>query len=304
MKSKCLFGALVVILFSGFSCGFLDGDPEVFLIKDSDSSYHLQWTETLLQQRIVLLHGAEVRPRFYLGVAGTELVADVHFIRALGVSDGDWREGWWYEQDSVTRYRATMNEHGDGGDILDPDGNRAGHWWLEGDTEWVTLYDHRNFIIVDTELGKWVDVLSEEDWREDGAWSILFDEDYSLVVVDKAGNRVSGFSVSDLVIMKQDVVNTDQELFIFPAGSFRSDVFKMDYRYFGELSLGSGSFMFEVEVLPAEARSQVEFPNKAYWAAEAHHVDGEDHIDLLVGHPFQPYDVGEPSKLTFTVERD
>ena len=47
--------ALVVMAFLGLSCGALDGDPEVYLVKDSDNSYHLQWTEPLEEQRIVLI---------------------------------------------------------------------------------------------------------------------------------------------------------------------------------------------------------------------------------------------------------
>ena len=44
--------ALITLVFIGLGCG----DPEVYLVKDGESEFHLQWTEPLKEQRIVLFH--------------------------------------------------------------------------------------------------------------------------------------------------------------------------------------------------------------------------------------------------------
>lgn len=49
--------AFAVIGFMGLSCGspFDIGNPEVYLVEDSSSEFHLQWTEPLEEERIVLM---------------------------------------------------------------------------------------------------------------------------------------------------------------------------------------------------------------------------------------------------------
>ena len=44
--------ALIALLFIGLGCG----DPEVYLVKDGENEFHIQWTESLKEQRIVLFH--------------------------------------------------------------------------------------------------------------------------------------------------------------------------------------------------------------------------------------------------------
>ena len=49
--------ALVAMAFIGFSCGVLDdSDPGVYLVRGADLRYHLQWTEPLKADRIVLIY--------------------------------------------------------------------------------------------------------------------------------------------------------------------------------------------------------------------------------------------------------
>ena len=51
---KCLV-ALIATAFIGLGCG----DPEVYLVKDGKSEFHLQWTEPLKEPRIVLVYVTE-----------------------------------------------------------------------------------------------------------------------------------------------------------------------------------------------------------------------------------------------------
>ena len=51
--------------------------------------------------------------------------------------------------------------------------------------------------------------------------------------------------------------------------------------------------MTAVEIPPAKARFNVDLPKRAF------HTESKEYKELLVGHPFQLYEVGEPSKLTF-----
>ena len=47
---------LVLVAVMVSSCGDRDGgNPEVYLVEDGDNSYHLQWTEPLEEERIVLI---------------------------------------------------------------------------------------------------------------------------------------------------------------------------------------------------------------------------------------------------------
>lgn len=153
--------ALVAMMFLGLNCGVVvdDGDFEVYLVKDGESSYHLQWTEPLKEERIVLVHLIQVRR-------------------------------WGFED--------------------------------------------RNMQLV---------------------------EPYDLVS--------------------------------FPAGSFRSNKFSG-----GSLGVWGGS-LISVEIRPAEERFDIELPTKASRADSDANYESGSSVDILVGHPFQPYDVGDPSKLVF-----
>ena len=155
--------ALVVIVFTGFNCGVLDGNPEVYLVKDSDNSYHLQWTEPLEERRIVLIKITSISIQFS-----------------------------WNNEEFVTKTgREREREH----------------------------------------------------------------------------------------------------LLIFPAGVFRSDRFSgVDIT---PSTVTGNVQLISVEIPPAKARFNVDLPKKAF------HTESKEYEELLVGHPFQPYDVGEPFKLTF-----
>ena len=151
--------ALVVMAFLGLSCGALDGDPEVYLVKDSDNSYHLQWTEPLEEQRIVL-------------------------IKITGIIEILWDNGEFAEREFES-----------------------------------------------------------------------------------------------------------ERLLIFPAGVFRSDQFRgLDIT---PSTVTGGDRLTAVEIPPAKARFNVDLPKRAF------HTESKEYEELLVGHPFQPYEVGEPSELTF-----
>ena len=46
---------LVAMTFIGSSCGALDGgDPEVYLVRDSEDTFHFQWNEAPVTDRIIL----------------------------------------------------------------------------------------------------------------------------------------------------------------------------------------------------------------------------------------------------------
>lgn len=153
--------ALVGLMFLGLNCGVVvdDGDFEVYLVKDSEDSYHLQWTEPLKEERVVLVH-------------------------VIGV------DRWGFE------------------------------------------------------------------------------------------NREMG-------------LNEQNALVVFPVGSFRSNQFRGG-------SLGSwGASLISVEILPAEERFNIDLPTDAHRAESDANYESGSGVDILVGHPFKPYDVGDPSKLIF-----
>ena len=55
-RSRQWIVRLVLVAVMVSSCGDRDGgNPEVYLVEDGDNSYHLQWTEPLEEERIVLI---------------------------------------------------------------------------------------------------------------------------------------------------------------------------------------------------------------------------------------------------------
>ena len=55
---------LVAMVFIGFSCGGLDGgDPEVFLVRDDEYTFHFQWDEPLVEDRIILVRSVSTGHR-------------------------------------------------------------------------------------------------------------------------------------------------------------------------------------------------------------------------------------------------
>lgn len=155
--------ALVVMMFVGLNCAVVDGgdggDFEVYLVKDSVRSYHLQWTEPLKEERTVLVH-------------------------VIGVDR-------WENQDII---------------------------------------------------------------------------------------RMDLYEINALVI--------------FPVGSFRSN------QFWGS-DLVDVVSLVSVEILPAEERFNIELPTKAYRADSGGRGESGSSVDILVGHPFKPYDVGDPSELIY-----
>ena len=57
---------LVLVAVMVSSCGDRDGgNPEVYLVEDGDNSYHLQWTETLEEERIVLIETTSASAKLF-----------------------------------------------------------------------------------------------------------------------------------------------------------------------------------------------------------------------------------------------
>lgn len=69
MANKCfIYIVLVAMVFFVISCGFIDGDTEIYLVRDSEDTFHFQWNEPLVTDLIILVratyHSTDGRSEF------------------------------------------------------------------------------------------------------------------------------------------------------------------------------------------------------------------------------------------------
>lgn len=227
----------------------------------------------------------------------------------------DWQEELWYEPDSVTRYQGIhiLDERWEkwglaSGEIRDAEDNLKGVLERGKRANYFSIIP--NALIVDAEyernkegnpkILKWMDIVTEIDWRNAGGYAVLVNHMGEVKVTDKEGNQQSGITKGDLVILEEpeEEIYTNDFLLIFPPGKFRSQeiMFWGDIGYYLGVRRGKhpGPNRVEFEIPPAKARLDIELPATARYAD-----DLEEEEEVLVQHPFQSYDVAEPSKLTF-----
>ena len=312
-----ILGVVIVCTVIGLGCGVIgDGDSEIYFVEDSPNSFHLQWDEPLVEQRIVLVRIAAGIPigynPFYLAVEGSDFIVD-YSVPDLDThawktrSQDGWREEPWYKPESVTRYTGIRPPLGAGwGNLLDAEGKTRGNWRTWRTTVNLHLYNSPWIVDKDYEWDaagnvrrvNWVEVVTREDWSNDGGFLVQVNREGEVRVTDKAGNLQSGITREDLVVLvSPEEVHTEDVLILFLPGQFRSQelVFGREASVYNDpLSLHSDHppAHWEIEILSANARSDIELPASARYANSLYKRE-----TILAQHPFQPYKVGEPSTL-------
>ena len=255
--------ALVAMAFIGFSCGALDGgDPEVHLVRDSEDTFHFQWNEPLVAGRIIL-------------------------VRAAYTASADKGSG------TVSLSAENPTER-----IYLPDGVNTIEKIEYGDPRWrCTVYGHSrdDWPVLEEKLHFVFDNLEFTLKKYEEAGSILYDIEF---VSQPVPSDFSDFDVNRLdytVHVDYTVSYTlndqfEDQLLLLRTGSVQSRRISV-YRRF---DLPSGSGICTVMILPAEERHNFTLPAKPY------DPDNQEYSkEILTGYPFQPYDVSDPSELTF-----
>ena len=253
--------ALVVMVCIGLSCGFLGAGPEVFLVKDSENSFHFQWSELLLEDRIILTRAVYSNRlnEFHdtVRLSSEEPARDIPFSETIHktIHKIEYRDHWAYY------------------DVY------GGYSVDEG----LVLKEILSSVFNSLEF-------THKRYEEAGVIR------YQIEIVNPpVPSDFSDFSVDRLdytVEVDYAVTNSlddssEDQLVLFRAGTVQSDRVFLS-RIF-DPPFGSGTCT--ITIRPAEERKNVELPEKAY------DPDNRDYEEILSGYPLQPYDVGNPSEL-------
>ena len=256
--------ALVAMAFIEFSCGAFDsGDPEVYLVRDSEDTFHFQWNEPLVADQIILVRAA------YTASTG----------KGLG---------------TVSLSTENPTEQ-----IFLPDKANTIEGIEYGDPEWrfdvSGGYSRDDWPILKEKLFSVFDNLEFTLKKHEEAGSILYHIEF---VNQPVPSDFSDFDVDYLdytVHVDYTVSYTlndsfEDQLLLLKAGSLQSSRISLS-RIFDP---PRGSGICTVMILPAEERRNFTLP------AEPYDPDNREYSrEILTGYPFQPYDVGDPSELTF-----
>ena len=255
--------ALVAMVFIGFSCGALDGGgPEVYLIRDSEDTFHFQWNEPLVADRIILVRAA-------------------------------------YSNRTAEDYRTSyLSSEEPTGDIYLPDTantiekieNKDFYWRFEVDGG----YSRDDWPVLREKLFSVFDSLEFTHKRYEEAGVIRYQIE---IVSPPMPTDFSDFNVDRLdytVDVDYTVTYTlndssEDALLLFKAGSLQSRRISLSAIF----DPPTGSGICTVTIPPADERKNVKLP------ADAYDLETRDSEEILTGYPLQPYNVGDPSYLIF-----
>ena len=296
-KWRFIYLVLVAIVFIGFSCGALDGDPEIYLIRDSEDTFHFQWNEPLVADRIILVRAAYTASAY--GGSGRVILSSEEPTENIYLPDevntiGKIEYGtpiieFEYETPVTSgRYywmtTVSINSGWDPLPEIEP---------LLQTLEFALKPDSIGYYIELVNIPKLVYKSGEIEYlvTETGDLAILTPNDFTMVDKLAPGDVAVDYTVS--VDYTANYILDDRfedQLFLLKAGSVQSRRIFV-YRHFDR---PGDSGICTIMILPAEARHNFTLP------AEPYDPDNQEYTqEILIGYPFQPYDVGEPSELSF-----
>ena len=253
--------ALVAMVFIGFSCGALDGGgPEVYLIRDSEDTFHFQWNEPLVADRIILVRAVySARTDYDFGtvyLSSEEPAKDIYLPDAVNTIEKIEYEDF--------RWKFTVGYVGD---------------------EWSVLREKLFSVFDSLEF-------THKRYEEAGAIRHQIEivnqpmpSDFSDFAVDSLEYTVD----VDYTVTYPLNDSSEDQLLLFKTGSLQSRRISLS-RIFDP---PSGSGICTVTIPPADERKNVKLP------ADAYDLETRDYEEILTGYPLQPYNVGDPSYLTF-----
>ena len=256
--------ALVAMVFIGFNCGALDGGgPEVYLVKDTEDTFHFQWNEPLLEDRIILVRAAysngtdEDYGTSYLSseepTGDIDLPDEANTIEKIEYEDFRWR-------------------------VKEVLGDFTTDEWSVFRKELISAFDNLEF--------------THKRYEEAGAIRYQIEIVNLPVPSDFSNFDVHGWNYTvevDYTVTYTVNDTSEDQLLLFKAGSLQSRRISLS-RIF-DPPYGSG--ICTVTIPPADERKNVELP------ADAYDLETRDYEEILTGYPLQPYNVGDSSYLTF-----
>lgn len=296
-KHWLIYLALVAMAFIGLSCGALEENPEIHLVRDSADTFHFQWNEPLITDRIILVRAAYTASAY--GGSGRVVLSpekpteDIYLpdeVNTLGkIEYGTPIIEFEYET-AVTSGRyywmstVSINSGRDSLPKIEP---------LLQTLEFVLKSDSIGYYIELVNIPKLVYKSGEVEFlaTETGDLATLTPNNFTLVDKLAPGDVAVDYTVS--VDYTANYILDDRfedQLFLLKAGSFQSRRISV-YRRFDR---PGDSGICTLMILPADARQNFTLPAKPYDPDNQ-----ENSREILIGYPFQPYDVGEPSDLIF-----
>ena len=289
--------ALVAIMFIGFSCGALDGDPEIYLVRDSENTFHFQWNEPLVADRIILVRAAYTASAY--GGSGSIVLSPENPTENI------------YLPDEVN----TIGKIEYGTPIIEFEYETAvtsgRYYWMDTvsiNSGWdslpkiESLLQMLEFALKPDSIGYHIELVNipklvyksgevESLATETDDLAILTPNDFTLVNALVPGDVAVDYIVSvDYTVSYILNDRFEDQLFLLKAGSVQSRRISV-YRHFDR---PGDSGICTVMIRPAEERHNFTLPTEPY------DPDNQEYSkEILIGYPFQPYDVGEPSELIF-----
>lgn len=296
-KQWFIYLAFIAIVFIGFSCGAFDEDPEIYLVRDSEDTFHFQWSEPIVTDRIILVRAAYTASAYggsgWVSLSPAEPTEDIDLpedVNTIGTIEyGTPVIEFVYETPVISdRYywmdTVSINSGWDSLPQIDP---------LLQTFEFAVKPSSIGYRIVLAKTPKLVYKSEEVEYlsTDTGDLAMLTPDDFTLVNDLAPGDVAVDYTVS--VSYTVDYILNDQfedQLFLLKAGSVQSRRIS-PYRRF---DFPGDSGICTITILPADARQNFTLP------AEPYDPDNQKYTrEILIGYPFQPYDVGEPSELIF-----
>ena len=302
--------ALVVMVCIGLSCGFLGAGPEVYLVKDSEDSFHFRWNEPPITDRIILTRATysnkmlddSVSLRFSPGQPTSTVSFELDEFISFELDDfinveieyGEPYIKFEYDTYQLDRYHywddtVRVDSSSESLPNIDP---------ILETLEFTVTSNSTGYSVECVNMPQLVYNRKEIEYfttSDAGDLPRLKTDGFTLVYELAPDHTLYSYTVVLDVTATYSLKDSFQDqLVLLKAGGVESKSISL-YHLFNP---PEGSGICTITVLPDEERENVKLP------AEAYDPDRGGYEKIRDGHPLQPYDVRDPSELVLNYTTD